>query len=117
MPGELLPCGAKALGLKLLNRLDDGTLLSSLAEQVFKFVPYAPMFNATGQSALSVSLHWNEADLPIGVRFVGRCAGEATLLRLGGQLERAQASFQPVTPMNGGATNISEARQRWQTIT
>lgn len=55
-----------------------------------EFVPFTPLQNATGQPAMSVPLHWNEAGLPIGVQFVGRYADEATLYRLAGQLEAAR---------------------------
>ena len=46
--------------------------------------------NATGNPAMSVPLHWNGAQLPIGVHFLGRFGDEATLLRLAAQLEQAQ---------------------------
>jgi amidase len=38
---------------------------------------------------MSVPLHWSEADLPIGVQFIGRYGDEAGLFQLAGQLERA----------------------------
>jgi amidase len=53
------------------------------------YVPFTPPFNATGQPAISLPLHWNEAGLPIGVQFVGRLGDEETLLSLAGQLEKA----------------------------
>jgi amidase len=59
-------------------------------ERSAEFVPYTPIQNATGQPAMSVPLHWNEAGLPIGVHFVGRYGDEATLFRLAGQLEEAR---------------------------
>ena len=46
--------------------------------------------NATGNPAMSVPLHWNADQLPIGVHFLGRFGDEATLLRLAAQLEQAQ---------------------------
>ncbi len=55
-----------------------------------RYVPFTPVANVTGQPAMSVPLHWNEAGLPIGSHFVGRFGDEATLLRLAAQLERAQ---------------------------
>ena len=39
---------------------------------------------------MSVPLHRNQDDLPIGVDFLGRFGDEATLLRLAGQLEQAR---------------------------
>ncbi len=53
------------------------------------YVPFTPPFNVTGQPAISLPLHWNEAGLPIGVQFVGRFGDEETLLSLAGQLEQA----------------------------
>ena len=53
------------------------------------FVPFTPIFNATGQPAMSVPLFWND-NLPIGVQFAGRFGDEATLFRLAAQLEQAR---------------------------
>jgi len=54
------------------------------------FAPFTPLINATGQPAMSVPLHWNQAGLPIGSHFVGRFGDEATLFRLAAQLEQAR---------------------------
>jgi amidase len=61
-----------------------------MAARTFDFVPYTPVFNVTGQPAMSVPLHWNVQGLPIGMHFAGRFGDEATLFRLAGQLERAR---------------------------
>ena len=53
------------------------------------YVPFTPPFNVTGQPAISLPLHWNDAGLPIGVQFVGRFGDEETLLSLAAQLEQA----------------------------
>ncbi|MEP7271525.1 MAG: amidase [Acidobacteriota bacterium] len=55
------------------------------------FVPFTPLFNATGQPAMSVPLYWNADGLPIGTHFVGRFGDEATLFRLAAQLESARS--------------------------
>lgn len=47
-------------------------------------------FNATGNPAMSVPLHWNGEGLPIGAHFVGRYGDEATLFRLAAELETAR---------------------------
>ena len=53
------------------------------------YSPFTPMFNITGQPAISLPLAWSEGGLPIGVQLVGRYGDEATLLRLSSQLEQA----------------------------
>ena len=53
------------------------------------FVPFTPVFNVTGQPAISLPLHGNDEGLPIGVHFAGRLGDEETLLSLAGQLEQA----------------------------
>jgi amidase len=55
-------------------------------------IPYAAFtagFNATGQPAISLPLHWSEAGLPIGVQLVGDMGREDLLLRVAAQLEEA----------------------------
>ena len=54
------------------------------------FVPFTPIFNATGQPAMSVPLFWNGDNVPIGVQFAARFGDEATLFRLAAQLEQAR---------------------------
>jgi len=54
------------------------------------FTPFTPLYNATGQPAVSLPLHWNPEGLPIGVMLAGRYGEEATLIRLSAQLERAR---------------------------
>jgi amidase len=59
-------------------------------QRAVAFVPFTPLFNATGQPAMSVPLYWNADGLPIGTHFVGRFGDEATLIRLASQLESAR---------------------------
>jgi amidase len=53
------------------------------------FTPFTPIFNASGQPAISVPLYEGEDGLPLGVQLAGRPADEATLLALATQLEAA----------------------------
>lgn len=71
----------------LLKRIG---IAKRLAAETFSFIPWTPVFNVTGQPAMSVPLCWSDNDLPIGMHFVGRFADEETLFRLAGQLERAR---------------------------
>lgn len=94
--GALKPKGAQLFAVNLIGRLNAGWLLKAtdaltpLAEETFAFMPYTPVFNVTGQPAMSVPLYWNAEGLPIGMQFAARFGDEATLFRLAGQLERAQ---------------------------
>jgi amidase len=54
------------------------------------WVPFTPVFNTTGQPAISLPLHQSANGLPVGVQFVGPPAGEEMLLSLAAQLEQAQ---------------------------
>jgi amidase len=54
------------------------------------FTPFTPVFNASGQPAISVPLFHGEDGLPLGVQLVGRPAGEGELLALARQLEVAR---------------------------
>ena len=54
------------------------------------FAPFTPLYNITGQPAMSVPLFWNADNLPVGSHFVGRFGDEATLFQLAAQLEKAR---------------------------
>lgn len=59
-------------------------------ERQKRFTPFTAVYNITGQPAVSVPLHWTDGGLPIGVMFVGRMFGDATLVALSAQLEAAR---------------------------
>jgi Asp-tRNA(Asn)/Glu-tRNA(Gln) amidotransferase A subunit family amidase len=53
-------------------------------------IAFTSLFNASGNPAISVPLHWSKDGLPIGVQFAAPFGDEATLFRLAAQLEAAQ---------------------------
>lgn len=97
--GALKPSASEQAQLKFIARtgatwiLEAMGIFKPIAAQTFEFVPWTPVFNVTGQPAMSVPLHWNDAGLPIGMHFVGKWGDEATLFRLAGQLEKARPWF------------------------
>ena len=83
--------------LDLASRLRTGLLFDALVKQLsreaYDWAAFTPLFNMTGQPAMSVPLHWTADGLPIGSQIVGRYGDEATLFAVAGQLERAQPWF------------------------
>ena len=56
----------------------------------WEFTPFTQVANLTGQPAASVPLFWSAEGWPIGVQLVGRPQGDAELIRVCAQLERAR---------------------------
>jgi amidase len=54
------------------------------------WVPFTPVWNVTGQPAISLPLSQSETGLPIGVQFVGSLGAEETLISLAAQIEAAR---------------------------
>ena len=105
LSGALKLTGTEHLLVQAIGRLHSGRLLKlggmleQAAATAFEYNGFAPLFNITGQPAMSVPLHWNDEGLPIGMHFAGRYADEVTLLRLAGQLEAAQPWFARRPPL------------------
>lgn len=57
------------------------------------YSPFTPVFNATGQPAMSVPLHWNANNLPIGLHIAGRFGADEALIALAAELEQASPWF------------------------
>jgi Asp-tRNA(Asn)/Glu-tRNA(Gln) amidotransferase A subunit family amidase len=95
--GEFALTRAKSAQIELLARLRAPALIrkaaQTIAETLFDWIPYTPVFNMTGQPAMSVPLYWTQDDLPIGVQIAARAGNDAVLYRLAAQLESAQPWF------------------------
>ena len=64
---------------------------------------FTALFNATGQPAISLPLHWTEAGLPVGVQLVAPFGREDLLIRVAAQLERARPGRTGRPPVFAGA--------------
>lgn len=104
--GSLQPPKHEAILAKVLGRLRAGKVLDLLgvleksADKIFDVIPHMPLFNITGQPAMSVPLYWNAAGLPIGIHFAARYGCESTLFRLASQLEIARPWMQKRPPVS-----------------
>ena len=84
-----------ALGISSVIRYTG--MIEKIAEQTFSWIPYPPLANISGQPSMTVPLYWSKNEnLPVGVMFTGRWQDEATLFRLGAQIEKAQPWFDKV---------------------
>jgi amidase len=75
--------------LGVLNQNDPSLDPRGWLNKLFALIPFTPLFNMTGQPAISLPLGQSSEGLPIGVQLVARYGDEATLLRLAAQLEEA----------------------------
>ncbi len=67
---------------------NDGALSAiDWTRQTFRYANNTPLFNATGQPAITLPLHWTADNLPVGIQFAGRMCEEGTLLSLASQIE------------------------------
>jgi len=72
------------------NQDRKGMTAKEWTRQVFTYCPFTPLFNTTGQPAISLPLYFSGSGIPVGVQFAARMGEEATLFRLAGQLEQAR---------------------------
>ena len=55
-----------------------------------RFIPFYPVFNLTGQPAISLPAGFGGDGLPLSIQLVGRVGAEETLYSLAGQIEAAR---------------------------
>ncbi len=60
---------------------------------VFAYSPFTATYNATGQPAASLPLHWTGDGLPVGVQLATRFGEDETLMSLCAQIEEAHPWF------------------------
>ena len=74
------------------------------------YIPFTYPFNISGQPALSLPMGWSSSGLPIGVQFVGQPYGEALIIALAAEVERAApwAAKYPAHP-RGGSGSAAQA--------
>ena len=63
---------------------------------------FTALFNATGQPAISLPLHWTPEGLPVGVQLVAPFGREDLLIRVAAELERAQPWADRTPPVYAG---------------
>jgi len=69
---------------------DDG---ETYAERFRSFWGFTSLYNATGEPAISLPLHWSADGLPVGVQLAAPFGDEARLLQVAAQIERAVGGF------------------------
>ena len=60
---------------------------------VFEYSPFTAVFNASGQPAVSLPLHWSANDLPVGVQLAMPFGADERLMTLCAQIEQAAPWF------------------------
>jgi len=71
---------------------NDGTLSAmEWTRQTFQYCTNTPLFNSTGQPAISLPMHWTPDNLPVGIQLAADMGAEGLLLNIASQLESASA--------------------------
>lgn len=73
-------------------------LISQMAADSLRHVPFTQLANLTGTPAISLPLHWTVDGLPLGVQFIAPPGQDGLLLQLATELEQAQPWFHRLPP-------------------
>lgn len=90
--------------LGYLNANDANLDAAAWTRKIFTFSPFTPLFNMTGQPAISLPLCMSDDGLPIGLQFISRYGDEARLFQLAAQLEQAMPWADRKPPICAGRT-------------
>jgi amidase len=74
------------IGVLSLSTSDRNAYFSALNRSI----GFTSLFNASGNPAANLPLHWSAQGLPVGVQIVAPFGDEATIFRLAAQIETAQ---------------------------
>jgi len=72
--------------------------------RVFAYSPFTAAFNASGQPAASIPLHWTADGLPVGVHLAAAFGRDELLMGLCARLEEAQPWFHRRPPLRYGVS-------------
>jgi amidase len=106
---DLLLTPTMALPPAELGTIGSGADDDDPVAPIHRAVPYAVFtaaFNATGQPAISLPLHWTEAGVPIGVQLVADLGREDLLIRVASQLEQAKPWAERRPPVFAAAAEV-----------
>jgi amidase len=84
---------------------DSGPEPMAAIERAVLTATFTAIFNATGQPAISLPLHWSDNGLPIGVQLVGDLGREDLLIRVAAQLEQARPWAERRPPLFAAAVS------------
>lgn len=75
---------------RFAHTTDDYVAFRTGPDGVFAYSPFCAVFNASGQPAASMPLHWSDDGLPIGVHLAARFGADEELIALCAELEQAR---------------------------